>query len=419
MTSFSPDYFLIGFSVVALFVGFVAFVFIWRHFWYVPDADEALIITGTKGKDQRGFEIVTGHGKFVKPLIQNVDRLGLQLREALFDIPCPTQQGVDSGVTGVCIYKIGDDLESISNAARRFIGQEDRMDVNILHLIEGHVRGIIGSMTMEQLIRDKDSLSIAVANSISTEVSKLGLIIDSLQIKAVKDPSQYILKMSQPHVAAVEQQARVARANEDQTATLAEQQAIVAIAKSKRDTQLTQSGLQAEIDTQNEKTMQAGPLARAEAQKAVLIKQTEIQTLNSQLKAQELLVTIKRPAEAAAEALRIKAQADKDAAVFAAQASAAAVLETGKAHAESTRLQLIAEADGMKAKGEALALNKEAVLAQSIIPLLPEIVGRAAQAVASIDSMTVLNGAEGVNDAVMSIIATAMKSIGVVRGGLA
>lgn len=460
---------------VLLVIAFGIVVIIWKHFWYVAEPNEALIISGTKNtKNEAGFHIVTGRGTLVRPLIQQVRRLSLKLREAQLVVQCFTVQGVPTGVEGVCIYKIGDSDAEISNAARRFLGQDDAtMDRNITTLLDGHTRGIIGSLTFEELIRDTEVIAEKVRTSVTPEVGKLGLMIDSLQINKLLDPTKYIEKMSIPHVAAVEQQARVARANEDQTATLAEQLAIAANAQAKRNAEVKQSELQAEIDAQQQRAAQAGPLAAAQAHQEVLKQETEIQRLDAIKKEQELFVTVKKPAEAEAYAVATKADGAKKAAIAQAEAAAtqvklaseaqayavaqrgdgdkkaaialaeskAAAIEleataqanatqlngaadakakeaVGLAEAAATKANLIAEADGLRAKGEAMKVNSEVIIQQAIAQQLPAMVREAAAPLANIKDLVVLNGADGLTSNITGIVSQVMKLWPVIKGGL-
>src|SRR5207248_1753235 len=133
-----------------------------------------------------GFKIVVGKGAFVLPLLQKVRRLSLDIHEAELDLQCVTTQGIPVGVKAVVIYKIADDFGSIANAARRFLDQEEQMDVKVHNVFAGHLRSIIGTMTVEDLIRNRDKLTRATRESSASEMQRLGLTIDSLQIQETK-----------------------------------------------------------------------------------------------------------------------------------------------------------------------------------------------------------------------------------------
>ncbi|HZJ51598.1 MAG TPA: flotillin family protein, partial [Actinomycetota bacterium] len=237
--------------VVFLVIAFILFKVMWR----VAEPNEALVISGIRehaspeGVDESlGFKIVTGRGTLLIPGIQTVRRLSLDLREAELGIECVTHQGIPLGVRGVVIFKVGDDLVSIANAARRFLDQQDQMDARVHNVFAGHLRAIVGSMTVEEMIRDREKLTQLTRASSGTEMEKLGLIVDSLQIQEIDDPTGYITNLGRPHAAAIERDARIAQAGADQLATEKEQQADALKAEARRESQIKQAGYQAEVD---------------------------------------------------------------------------------------------------------------------------------------------------------------------------
>ena len=114
-----------------------------------------------QSEDSLGFKIVTGKGTLVIPGVQTVRRLSLDLREAELAIDCVTHQGIPLGIRGVVIYKVGDDFASIANAARRFLDQQAQMDQRVHNVFAGHLRAIVGNMTVEEMIRDREKLTAA------------------------------------------------------------------------------------------------------------------------------------------------------------------------------------------------------------------------------------------------------------------
>jgi flotillin len=435
-----------GGAVVVLLVLFV----ILRLLWRVAEPNEAMIISGlgTKGQGQElgqdslGFKIVTGKGTLVLPGFQTARRLSLDTRASDIAVSSVTKQGIPVRVQGVVIYKVGDDFVSIANAARRFLDQQNVMDTRIHSVFAGHLRSIIGALTIEELIRDRERLTAEVRNSSATEMSKLGLVVDSLQIQEIDDASGYIANLGKPHAAAVAAQARIAEAQRDQEATEAEQIAAANKAAAWRDSQIKQSSFQAEIDQVAAKTKQAGPLAEATARQEVVVQETRAAQLEADLSEQRLQSQVRKPADAKAYETRTLADADRDAQIARAQAfaketelkaaadatrvKAAALAEAeatkargdamasatkanGDAQASASRAQGLAEADAAKAKGlaeaesikaraAALAENQEAVVAQELAENWPAIVAAGAQAFSNVDHMVVLNGAEGMSE---------------------
>ena len=133
--------------------------------WRVAEPNEALVISGLRRRsspegagESMGFRIVTGKGTLVLPGIQTVRRLSLDLREAPLSIECVTHQGI-LGIQGVVIFKVGDDYVSIANAARRFLDQQQQMDAKVHNVFAGHLRAIVGNMTVEEMIRDRPKLT--------------------------------------------------------------------------------------------------------------------------------------------------------------------------------------------------------------------------------------------------------------------
>src|SRR5918911_5445962 len=273
-------------AVAVVVVGFVLFKVCWR----VAEPNEALIISGLRQhtpsdavQESLGFKIVTGRGTLVIPAVQTVRRLSLDLREAELEIGCVTHQGIPVGVRGVVIFKVGDDLASIANAARRFLDQQDQMEAKVHNVFAGHLRAIVGNMTVEEMIRDREKLTQLTRASSGTEMEKLGLIVDSLQIQEIHDPSGYIKNLALPHAAAVSREARIAQAGADRDATQAEQEADALKAAARRDSQIKQAGYQAEVDRASAITRQAGPLSEASARQEVVVQETKVAELQAQL----------------------------------------------------------------------------------------------------------------------------------------
>src|SRR5256885_6613612 len=240
---------IVGGAVLgALVVIFVIFKMMWR----VAAPNEALIISGFREhaasdavQESLGFKIVTGKGTLVIPGVQTVRRLSLDLRESELSIDCVTHQGIPLGIRGVVIFKVGDDFTSIANAARRFLDQQDQMDARVHNVFAGHLRAIVGQMAVEEMIRDREKLTQLTRESSGREMEKLGLIVDSLQIQEIDDPTGYIQNLGRPHAAAVASQARIAQAHPDRQATENHQQANPPKAPARPDTPAKQAGFTA------------------------------------------------------------------------------------------------------------------------------------------------------------------------------
>ncbi len=145
----------------------------------VPAPNEALLISGKKqrGTDALQFKIVTGHGVFVVPIFSRASRLTLAMQEAGVTEDCFTQQGLTLAVQAVIAFKVGDDHESIAAAARRFQGDQSQMATLVGRIFSGHLRSIIGSMTVEAIIREQQTLGEAILNASKAEMGKIGLSV--------------------------------------------------------------------------------------------------------------------------------------------------------------------------------------------------------------------------------------------------
>src|SRR3954454_9512837 len=308
-------------AVAVVAVLFVVALF--KMMWRVAEPNEALIISGlhtdmsgtgvAKLNDHEinlGFKIVTGKGTLVLPGVQTVRRLSLDLRESELQIDCVTHQGIPLGVKGVVIFKVGDDYTSIANAARRFLDQQDQMDHRVHNVFAGHLRAIVGSMTVEEMIRDREKLTSLTRQSSGMEMEKLGLIVDSLQIQEIDDPTGYIENLGRPHAAAVASQARIAQAHADREATQQEQGAEALKAQARRDSNIKQAGFQAEVDEASAKAKQAGPLSEANARQEVVVQETKQAELEAHREEQRLQATVRKPADAQAYQQRTLAQGE-------------------------------------------------------------------------------------------------------------
>src|SRR5579884_2485702 len=141
--------------------------------WRIPAPDEAMLIAGGKRRDSLPFRIVTGHGAFVLPVFKRATFLTLALQEASVDEECVTQQGITLRVKAVVAFKVGDDPESIANAARRFLEDQTQMATLTGRIFAGHLRSIIGSMTVEDIIRERQKLATEVLDASKLEVANL------------------------------------------------------------------------------------------------------------------------------------------------------------------------------------------------------------------------------------------------------
>jgi len=341
-------------------------------FWRVPAPNEALLISGSKrAKEATQFRIVTGHGSFVLPVKQQARMLSLALREAEIVEECITNQGIRLNVRAVAAFKVGDDQASIANAARRFLSEQDRMEVLVGRVFAGHLRSIIGGLTVEQIIRERDRVAQEVKDGSHGEMEKLGIVVDALEIQEIEDSSGYINNLAAPHAAAVASQARIAKARAELEAAQRELEAATMKAQYERDMAIKQAGYRAETEQAKARAAQAGPLSEAQASQEVIAEQTALAQRQAELAAQRLEAEVRRPADAEAYRRRTIAQAEADA-----YQTRAASMRQG---------------------------NQELIAADRLMENLPAIVEAAARGLAGAN-LTVLNGTEGVSEVVAGLV---------------
>ncbi len=385
------------------------------------------------------------------PGLQKVRRLSLDIHEAELDLECVTTQGIRVGVKAVVIYKIADDYQSIANAARRFLEQEEQMDVKVHNVFAGHLRSIIGTMTVEDLIRNRDVLTRATRESSASEMQRLGLTIDSLQIQEIDDQTGYIDNLAMPEAARVAKEARIAQAAADREATEREQEADALKVAALSQSQIKQAQARAEAQRAQAEAEQAGPLAAATARQQVVVQETKVAELEAERTEQKLQAEVRRPADAEAYRTRTVAEAARDARISQAEAQArevelratadakrvkleaeanaaqtrqigeveaASIAVRGEAEGAATKARGLAEADAIKARAEALARNHEALIGQQLAEEMPQIVAEAARAFSSIGNITVLNGAEGFGQMFAQVLGMGAAAIPMLRGVL-
>jgi flotillin len=353
----------------------------------VPAPNEALLVSGRKqkGADALQFKIVTGHGVFVVPVVSHAYRLTLAMQEAEVVEDCFTKQGLTLGVRAVIAFKVGDDHESIAAAARRFQGDQSQMPTLVGRIFSGHLRSIIGSMTVEAIIREQQTLGDAIVDASKGEMGRIGLAVDSLQISSIDDKGiGYIAALAAPHQAAVNEAAKVAQAGADRASAMAQQESARYQAEYARQTAVAQARYQAEIDQAQQTAAQAGPLAAAQAQQAVLGEQALVAQRNAELRQAQLVAEIVRPAEAQAEAILTLARA---------------------------------EADATKLSADAAAAQGRIALDQLLIKQLPEMLRAAAEGLQGAN-LTVLDGADGLSSVVASLAGQGLALLDSVRSGL-
>jgi flotillin len=352
----------------------------------VPAPNEAMLISG--GKSSKGaspFRVVTGHGAFVMPVFRKVRFLTLSMCEAEVTEVCVTKQAIALTVRAVIAFKVGNDTESIVNAGQRFLSDQDQMSVLTGRIFSGHLRSIIGSMTVEEIITERQKLATEVLDGSAVEMAKIGLSVDALQIQSIDDMKLgYIAAMAAPHNAAIQRDAQIAQAVANKAAAEAEQESQRTQAEYARQTSIVQAQYRAEVEAAQAEAAQAGPLAQAKAQQEVIDARTVLAQREAELRQQQLVAEVIKPADAEAERIRILALAD---------------------------------AEKMRVQAEAAASNNRVALDRMLIDQLPMIVKEAGRGLAGAN-VNILNGADGLGEMAAGLVGQGLSILDSVKRGL-
>ena len=443
---------ILGGGVIAVLLPIIIIVLLFAYATSrvkVASANEALVRTGGVFGAPAQLKVVRAGRVIVLPLVHKLGRLHLSARQiniALSD--AVTKQGIKCAVQGVATVKIGGDEESIRNAAERFLDSEQLLDSIVKNVLEGSLRSIVGTLTVEELNYDRQKFQQEVQSAAKADLATSGLAIDNFTIQAIRDEVGYMDLIGQQETARRERDARMAKAQADQEAAVREAEASQIKINAERDVSLRRAETEMQIAAAEAKAAQAGPLAQAAAQQEVVRQQTELAQLEADRRQKELIASTIRPAEAEADAQVKRAEGEKLAKIAGAQAEAERVKLAGgaeaavqitkgealarvtavnaEAEAKRTTLEGNAEAGITFTKGEAeakaLALRadayrqfNEAAIISTVLSMLPEIVRAAAEPLAAIDSMTVLS-TEGASDVVKNATRTVAEASATVKG---
>jgi flotillin len=451
-----PDIFeFVGGGVIPILLIVIVLVLVVAYMgsrYKVAGANEALIVSGRRERGPEGavgLKVVRGQGVIVLPLINKVGRLHLSARQINVQLSdAVTKQGIKVAVQGVATVKIGSDEESIRAAAERFLEREDQIDSIVKNVLEGSLRSIVGTLTVEELNYDRAKFQQEVQSAARSDLATSGLTIDNFTIQAIRDEVGYMDLIGQQETARRERDARMAKALADQEAAVREAEAQQIKLNATRDVSLRQAEVESLTAAANAKAAQSGPLAEAEATQEVVRRQTELAQLEADRTQKELIASTIRPAEADADAQVKRAEGEKLSRIAAAQADAERVRLAGQADAaiqvmkgeaqarvtevnaeataKQTTLEGNAEAGIVLSKGEAeakaLALRaeayrqfNEAAVIQTVLSMLPEIVRAAAEPMGRIDQLTVLSN-DGASELVKNTTRTVTEASATVKG---
>jgi flotillin len=370
----------------------------------VPDADEAMIISGGKGGDDgTPFKVVIGTRAFVPPVIRSVSFLTLAMQEAEVAEKCVTQKGITLEVKAVIAFKVANDTPSIVNAAQRFLSDQSQMPILTGRIFAGHLRSIVGSMTVEQIIMERQKLATEVLDASKEEMAKLGLLVDSLQISSIDDmDTGYIDAISAPQRATVQQQAKIAQAEADRAAAEAVQKSAQAQAQYARET--------AEVESQ-QASLQAQAKAKADSEAAVAAANGQASAVEAQQQSE------KRQAAARQMALQAQTTLAQHQAELRQQQLVAEVIKPAEADAEKVKIAAAADAQATQLQAEAAASHDRVALDRMLIEQMPQIVREAAAGLAN-SRLTILNGSDGLSDMAAGLLAQGIQIFNTVRASV-
>ncbi|MDQ1083772.1 MULTISPECIES: flotillin family protein [Microbacterium] len=397
--------------VAVVVLGVLALVI--RGWYRVAKADEALVIVGKRQKSADGessrITVITGGGAIVNPLTQRGEMISLRARQIKMEPTAQSSNGVTVNVSGVALVKIGSDPESVRRAAERFASQDKAIEQFTTEQLEGALRGVVATLTVEELMRDRQRLSDQIAEGIKGDLSSQGLILDSFQIQGVTDSNGYIAALGATEVERVKREAEVARINavrEIRARQIATDEANL-IEQTALDK--NSAAAKAEVGRANAEAEQAEALTRAERRQAVL--QQEAQNTQARLESE-----VSRVADADLYQRQKDADAEAYAQIKAAQAraqiaeqEAAAVRVRAEADAQAVRLAGEARAEAIRAEAEALSHNQEALLAQRALEALVPMMAEFAKGYDRVGNVTVLGG-EGASGHLAAESATGLRS---------
>lgn len=446
---------MVGFEMLVV-IGIAAFVLLAIIGVYVTKyktvgPDEALIVTGsylgskTVHTDASGnrIKIIRGGGTFVFPVFQQSKPLSLL--SSKLEVMTPevyTEQGVPVMADGTAIIKIGGSISEIATAAEQFLGKskEDREN-EAKEVLEGHLRSILGSMTVEEIYKNRDKFSQEVQRVASQDLAKMGLIIVSFTIKDVRDKNGYLDSLGKPRIAQVKRDADIATAEADKETRIkrseAEKEAqqyeierATEIALAEKENQLKVAEYRHEQDTAKARADQAYELQTARSKQEVMEQEMQIQIIErqKQIELEEKEISrrekqydseVKKKADADRYAIEQNAAAAKSREIAEADAEKYRIEARAKAEADKVRLDGVARADSERAQGEAEAdiirlkglaeaetkrkiaeafdQYGQAAVLDMIVRMMPEYAKQIASPLANIDKITVVDtgGGEG------------------------
>ena len=434
---------IIGGIVLVVVVFLLLYMVLSRYNKVGPN--QVLIVSGKKHRledgSMVGFRIVKGGGTFVWPMLEKVDVLSLEL--LTIDVQTPevyTSKGVPVKVDGVAQIKVKGDDVSIRTSAEQFLGKATDEIRNIAtQTLEGHLRAILGTMTVEEIYQNRDAFASKVQEVAAGDMANMGLGIVSFTIRDIRDGQGYLDALGKPRIAQVKRDAQIAQAEADRDAMIKSSQATQAgqeakfaadskIAEAQRDYQSNVAGYQAVVNQKKAEAdlaydlqkFKTGQLVKAEEVQVQIIekqKQIELQQQEILRKQRELEANVQKPADAErykvetlANAKKFQLETEAAGAASATKAtgfaSADVAKATGLAEAEANKARGLAEAavieaqgkataSAMQAKADSFKQYNEAAVIEMIVRILPEVAGKISEPLSKMERMVIINSGNG------------------------
>jgi len=387
---------------------------------------EALVVYGF-----RGTRVVKGHGTIIFPMVENCRDLSLELMS--FDVAPQqdlyTRQGVAVTVEAVAQIKVKSDQESILTASEQFLTKSDQEREGLIKLVmEGHLRGIIGQLTVEEIVKQPEMVGDRMRSTCADDMNKMGLEVISFTIKEVRDKNEYIINMGKPDVARIKRdadvataeaerdtairralatrEAAVAKAQADQERVLAETLSLAKQAEAQRDlevkkaqflevTKRQQAQADKAYDIQTNIMLQQVTAEQVKVQQVEKEQQVKVQEAEINRREKELIATVLKQAEIERQRIETLAAAEKQRLIAEAEGHASSIRAQGEAEAEIIFKKGEAEAKAMNVKAEAYQEYNQAAVVDKLFANLPEIVKALASPLANVDRITVVSTGNG------------------------
>jgi len=376
---------------------------------------EALIVYGLGGT-----RVVQGHGTLVLPMVQICKDLSLELMS--FDVAPQqdlyTKQGVAVTVEAVAQIKVKSDRESVLTAAEQFLTKSDQEREGLIRLVmEGHLRGIIGQLTVEEIVKQPEMVSDRMRGTCAEDMNKMGLEVISFTIKEVRDKNEYITNMGKPDVARIKRDADVATAEADRDTAikraLAQRESAVAKAQADQERVLAetlslakQAESQRDLEVKKAQFLEVTKRQQAQADKAydiqtnimqqqVIAEQVKVQEAEINRREKELIATVLKGAEIERQRIETLAAAEKQRLIAEAEGHASSIRAQGEAEAEIIFKKGESEAKAMTVKAAAYQEYNQAAVIDRLFTSMPEVVKALASPLANVDKITIVSTGNG------------------------